>query len=393
MTDYVYEGNLIQMVKILFLVESLAGGGAEKVLSDIVCNLNKNKYEVTVCTITDGDIYQDKVSRACEYCSFLRKSDYEAGGFRKLAYWIKLQIIYRLPAQWVYRIFIRRKYDIEVAFIEGFATKLIAASTNHTSKKFAWVHTDIIRNAYADSCYKSLNEQKRTYRHYDSIVCVSKSVREVFLQKMRISKNVVVRYNPVNELEIVQQSSENISVSKESGILLGTVGRLEQQKGYLRLLRCVDALHREGYDLELWIIGEGSQRREMEKYIQEHHMEGIIKLLGFQQNPYKYVNKCDFFICSSYAEGFSTAATESLILGKPIMTVDCSGMKELFGGEHCGEIVPNTDADLYKLLKRIANKEIITAQYEQAVRRRAVQFSMRQRMLEIENIFNMRERL
>ena len=60
------------MKKVLFFVESLAGGGAEKVLADIVKNLDHNKYDVTVCTVSDGGIYQAEVEKYCDYKALLK---------------------------------------------------------------------------------------------------------------------------------------------------------------------------------------------------------------------------------------------------------------------------------------------------------------------------------
>ena len=77
------------MKKILFFLESLAGGGAEKVLTDIVCHLDKTKYDITVCTVTDGDVYEKRIAPICRYCSFLKTTDYRAGGIRKALFWAK----------------------------------------------------------------------------------------------------------------------------------------------------------------------------------------------------------------------------------------------------------------------------------------------------------------
>ena len=147
------------MKRVLFFLESLSGGGAEKVLSDIVGNLNPEEYQVTVCTVTDGDIYQEKVSCSCTYKSFLEIKNYNEGGLKKVIFWLKIKMIYNFPARWIYKWFIREKYDIEIAFIEGYATKLIAASSNSKSRKVAWVHTDLLRNAYADKCYLNHKQQ------------------------------------------------------------------------------------------------------------------------------------------------------------------------------------------------------------------------------------------
>lgn len=376
------------MKKVLFFIESLAGGGAEKVLSDIVCNLNQNEFDVTVCTVTDDDVYQEQVSRVCNYLSLLHKKDYNAGGIKKVLFWIGIKLIYLLPAAFIYRFFLNEKYDVEVAFVEGFATKLIAASSNSKSKKIAWVHTDMIQNAYADSYYKTMGEHIVTYKKFQKIVCVSQNVMTAFIQKFGIKENVCVQYNPVDENKIISMSEENVPLIRRGRVLLGTIGRLENQKGYIRLLECIRKVSVQESGFEVWIIGDGSQREELEDYIQKNNLTDIVKLVGFQKNPYKYIKNCDAFICSSYAEGFSTAATESLILGKPIFTVDCAGMEELFGDKKCGIIVANSDDALYGLLRRIVLGDIHIERYYSDVMARAKDFRIFSRIQEIESLLN-----
>lgn len=377
------------MKKILFFLESLAGGGAEKVLTDIVCHLDKTKYDITVCTVTDGDVYEKRIAQVCRYCSFLKTADYRAGGTKKILFWARIKLIYGLPAKVVYKHFFRESYDIEIAFIEGFATKIIAASPNSKSKKIAWVHIDLSQNSYADKYYSNLDEQRAAYKRFNRILCVSESVKEAFEQKLFSDASVCVQYNPVDEKYILQQAGEALSVQRpENGLLLGTVGRLEQQKGYPRLLKCAKRLRDEGHRFTLWIIGKGSQQEELEQYVHENDLGDVVKLLGFHKNPYKCLNQCDAFICSSYAEGFSTAATESLILGKPVFTVECAGMQELIGDSHSGVIVPNTDEALYDLMEKLVSGQFDLAQYTQAAKKRGQDFSMSMRIAEIDNILS-----
>ncbi len=376
------------MKKVLIFIESLAGGGAEKVLSDIVANLDREKYDVTVCTVTDGDIYQEKVAKYCNYCTFLHISDYHAGGFRKIRFWIQMKLIYKMPASLIYRNYFKNKYDIEIAFVEGFATKLIAASNNPLSKKIAWVHIDMQNNPYADSCYKSHVTQVAAYRKFDKVLCVSKSVKNAFSEKFFNSENTLIQYNPVDEKNILIKSEEQIDLEIDKKPVLVTVGRLEQQKGFLRLVDCAKAAKDRGADFSIWIIGEGSQRALLEKKIKEDHLEQNVHLLGFQSNPYKFISKADAFICSSYSEGFSTAATEAIILGKPIFTVDCAGMRELFGSEECGKIVKNNDQALSDLVIELALKTIDIQKYSTAAKNRGLSFRLQNRMTEIENIFD-----
>lgn len=376
------------MKKVLFFLESLSGGGAEKVLTDIVRNLDPMKFAVTVCTISDEGIYQSQVSEKVRYRSILRKQDFRSGFCKRLLYRIKYKMIYTLPAAWVYRWLFREKYDIECAFIEGFATKLISASSNSESRKIAWVHIDMERNPYAQNSFRTMEAHREAYRRYDTICCVSQSVKEVFRNMIMDDKRVIVQYNPVDSAEVQRKGREEIDLIPNSKLQLGTIGRLTEQKGYIRLLDCLGKLRRDHPDFSLWIIGEGSQRPELEKRIAQYSLENNVRLLGFHENPYKYMHRCDAFVCSSYAEGFSTAATEALILGKPVFTTECAGMRELFGSEQCGEIVENTDEALEMMLRNLLSGTWKAEDYADAVKRRGEAFDIKKRMAQIEALLD-----
>ena len=376
------------MKKVLFFLESLSGGGAEKVLTDIVRNLDPEKFDVTVCTITDEGIYQSRVAEKVRYWPLLRQQDCRKGFMKRLMYQIRYKMIYSLPAFCVYRWLFREKYDVECAFVEGFATKLLSASSNPESRKLVWVHTDMERNPYAQNSFPSMEAHREAYRRYDTICCVSESVKEVFQKMILKDERVIVQYNPVDSEDVQRKGREEIDLVPNSKLQMGTIGRLTEQKGYIRLLDCLGKLRREFSDFSVWIIGEGSQRSELEERILRYSLEDNVQLLGFHENPYKFMYRCDAFICSSYAEGFSTAATEALILGKPVFTTECAGMRELFGSEQCGEIVPNTDEALEMMLRNLLSGTWKAEDYADAVNRRGEAFDIKKRMAQIEALLD-----
>ena len=131
------------------------------------------------------------------------------------------------------------------------------------------------------------------------------------------------------------------------------MGRLTHQKAYDRLLRVHKRLQQEGFDYDLWILGEGEGRPMLEQFIEKNDLADSVRLFGFQDNPYPFVNAADLLVCSSRYEGFSTFVTEGLILGKPIVTTDCAGMRELLGDSEFGLITENSEDGLYFGLKQI----------------------------------------
>ena len=374
------------MKKIIFFLESLAGGGAEKVLTDLVKHIDKSKFDITVATVVDVGVYTEEVKKNCKYFNFLQNPNECNTLLSKLMYKIKYKLIYKLPSSWVYKIFIKEMYDIEVGFVEGFAAKIISKSNNSKSKKITWVHVDPVNRDYADKYYKSQKNQIESYKKFDQVVCVSKSVKAAFEQKMYKDDRIVVKYNPVDSESVFAKSNEICEITRPNKMIIGTVGRLTNQKGYDRLLNVVKNLKNDGLDFELWIIGEGKKRPELEQYILENNLSDTVKLLGFRKNPYKFIKMCDLFVCSSRAEGFSLAIAESIILGLPIISTDCAGPNELLDFGEYGMIVKNDETSLYEGLKRLIVDKSLLMRYKKKSLERKEIFNISTAIKEIEKI-------
>ena len=92
----------------------------------------------------------------------------------------------------------------------------------------------------------------------------------------------------------------------------------------------------------------------MKKYSEKYELTDYVTLLGYQENPYKYIARCDLFVCASAREGFSTAATEALITGTAICTVNVSGMREMLGEDNeYGIVTENDDISLLNGIKGV----------------------------------------
>ena len=105
-------------------------------------------------------------------------------------------------------------------------------------------------------------------------------------------------------------------------------------------------------------------------------MTDSVTFLGYQTNPYKYVAKCDLFVCASHSEGFSTAATEALIVGTPVVTTLVSGMKELLGKHNeWGIVTENDEESLYQGIKRVLDDPKLLAHYKEKAAQRGKMFS------------------
>ena len=329
------------MKKILFFINTLHGGGAEKVLVDLVNNMNPEKYRITVQTLIDAGAHKNVLKDHIHYKAILKNA--------KLSKWV----IKLMPAKLVYNLFVKDNYDYEVAFLEGYPTRIIAKSTNRNAKKIAWLHTDLFRFPDSENAFTGYFTEKAAYQKFDRIVCVSNSVKESLIEKYDIAgSKISTVYNVVDDEQIRLKADQAEGViERPDGPLIVSVGRLIAQKGYDRLLRIHKSLMDDGLQHTLWIVGEGEKRPELEAYIQENNLQNVL-LLGFQNNPYVYMAKADLFVSSSVAEGFSTVITESVVLGVPVLSTNTAGACEPVEAPRCSVVV-ETEEELYQSIKRV----------------------------------------
>lgn len=355
--------------RVLFIIESLAGGGAEKVLSVLIKHFNYEKYEVTVCPIVDEGIYCEEVKK---YVSHYKPIiSYKSTSLNRLWNKIKYKLVYSyLPLSLVYKWFIPQGNNVEIAFCEGYVTKLLSHA-NSKAKKIAWVHTDLRDNPWPLKLgiYKDTDEEKRAYSIFNKIVCVSQSARQSFYNIYGLEDKTITIYNPIDINEIRSKIGQK-RIGQDGVVKLISVGRLVPQKGFDRLLKVVKHLHDNGYFIHLLILGEGGERETLEKFVESHDMQSYVSLPGFSENPYQEMSESDLFVCSSRAEGFSLVIAEAMVLGIPVISTYCSGPNELLQEGKLGMLVENSEEGLYYGIKDAFNSLTKMKNYAKAAQGR-----------------------
>ena len=363
------------MIKILFFIETLKSGGAEKVMIDLVNHMDQTKFDITVQTVwmCDAEKY---LAPGIRY-----KSMYGAENKTN-------HLRYRAEAEsgLAYRLHIKDDYDIECAYIEMGPTKVLSASTNKKAKKLAWVHCDLSKKIKDIDAFVS--KSGKQYRRYDEVICVSETARESFRDLFGDEPPSRVLYNVFDDEGIRKKAQEplGISAQREWPIVVA-IGRLSEEKGCDRLLRISRRLHDDGIDHEIWLVGEGPERVRLEQYAREQQMSDRVKFFGFQSNPYPYLKAADIGVCASHFEGFSTFAVECMILGKPFVTTECSGMQEILGNSQFGLITENQEEALYGGLKRMLTGQQLRDSYAENAVQRGRCFSTERLVQDTESYF------
>lgn len=334
------------MKKVLFLIDTLGGGGAEKVLVTLANGLC-DRYDITVQTIFDEGVYREALPAKVKYKPGF--SCFEVN-FRRIVQ----RVMKYMPARILYRWFITEEYDCEVAFLEGASTKIISGGTS-AARRLAWVHIDLMSFPGSIKAFYPIKSAfRRAYNAYDKVCCVSQEAKKALCQVVPGVQHVQVVYNPVNveEIEEKAQIPENLNWIKKC-FTFCAVGRLVEQKGFDRLLEAAACLKQEGEKFEVLIFGEGVRKRELKLQAQQLNLTNIVHFMGYSSNVWYYMKQADAYVCSSRAEGFSLTVAEALALGVPVISTLCTGPIELLDGGKYGILTENSVEGILSGMKQV----------------------------------------
>ena len=351
------------MKKILFLIHDLHQGGAEKVLVNLVNNMDPKQFDITVIALFGGGVNEQFLKPHIHFRAIYPKP------FPGNSHLMKL-----LAPKHLHQMYVKEHYDIEVAYLEGPSARIVSGCTDPNTKTAAWIHCTMKSEKDLAVGFRNSAEARVCYSHFDRGVFVSQSVLEAF-RKFCPMEQMQVLYN-TNESDLILEKADEAAQLPGEGLRWCGMGKLVPVKGYDRMLRIQKRLCSEGYPVHFLALGDGPLRSELEAYVRENGLTDSVTFLGYQTNPYKYVAKCDLFVCASHSEGFSTAATEALIVGTPVCTVDVSGMKEMLGeNNEWGVVTDNNEEALYAGIKALLDDPALLGHYKEKASQRGKTFS------------------
>ena len=288
----------------------------------------------------------------------------------------------------LFRHYIKEKYDIIVSYLEGPSARIVSGCPDDGTRLVSWIHCTIKSQKEVAIGFRNFEESRKCYQRFDCSVFVSSDVQDAFC-KLIFPQNSFILYNVIASDMIIKASQDAISgcIFPDNKYKLVGVGKLEDVKGFERLLSIHKRLLLEDHlPVHTYLLGEGSKRRIMENWVKDNNLYDSITFLGYQTNPYKYIAACDLFVCSSYAEGFSTAATEALIVGTPVITTRVSGMEEMLGDNEYGIITENEEKALYQGIKNMLLIPGRLKHYKQKAQERGMSFNTSQTVRAVENM-------
>lgn len=369
--------------KLVFFLESFSGGGAETVLLRILKYIDRDKFDVVIIVMTP------KGELRSEFYKLGFKIKNVINSKFLILNKIKYKLLYSfIPDYIVCRYLIRGlKADTYIAFTEGYTTKIFSKIKNGETK-ITWVHIDLEKYPWTQNTkiYKGLNEEIEIYKRFNKVVAVSVSVAKSLQTYYNIPTPTII-HNPIDEQQIrsLSMAKHAINIDKNKFNIV-TVGRLVIQKGYNQLINVFYEISKGKQNAMLWIIGEGPERKNLETKIGELKLREKVMMPGYIRNPFPLMKDMDLFVCSSLAEGFSLVIAEAMVLGLPVVSMNCAGPDELTEWGKYGILCDTYSQLKDSILEIISNKKLIVELRQKSLERSKI-FETEKTIREIEKLF------
>ena len=366
--------------KVLFINNSLGGGGAERILIDILRSFNYEMFNVDLVLISGTGVYMKSIPPQVNYLGSVYDQETDIYDFGS----VKDRFDEMKESMEIRRL-VKGNYDTIISYLEGYAARYHHHILDKASNNVSWVHVDLLMNHWSRLCYVSSQQEAAVYAKMDKVVFVSKDILDAFRMLFHYNKeNLMVINNPIDKQRIIR-SAEEYNVEKEVFSFIA-VGRFFRQKRYDRMMHAVKILHDRGCDFCLDILGAGKLEPEIKELTCRLGIEQVVRFHGFVRNPYPHIKKADVMLLSSDAEGFPTVICEAMTLGVPVIGTNVSGTRDLIGDSEYGmltDLSPESFADAMYQLYMNAEKR---SHYAAKSLERAKSFSFEKEMQRIFSI-------
>lgn len=344
--------------KILIIHSSLGGGGAEKVLIDILRHFDYSVYDVTLFLLYKQGIYLDQVPADVH----VKK---EQLSIKPRRYWTRLLLatgIYGLLMKYCARkAFKGDHFDTIISFMEGGAALCHQYLFDKAMRHVTWVHTDLHKYHYTKYLFPWPGQERKFYTRVDEVIFVSNKAKENFILLFGLHKGRII-YNLIDKKRICELAKA-LSPQRNAKVTIVNVGRLVPQKRQERIIEVAAILKGRGIHLDFWILGAGALENELKQMAMDKGVADRVHFYGFIANPYPYIKVADVFLLTSDVEGFPLVVCEAMCLGRAIVSTHITGPTEILDNGKYGILTELSAEDIADKVMNLANDPIKIAKY------------------------------
>lgn len=340
--------------KVLFITPSLCQGGIERSQIIMLQMLDKCKYDLTlflygtdmtllplvpkeVCVVIDKEkphyfrqpkaILLNAIGKLTKLIGFRKQQQkYQ----EKLRVYIHEQKVEH-PAKDLFK---GEEFDVVVSNAIGICTEM---ALHFRSKKYiVWYRASV------DMHHEMLT---RVLPQYNQIMAVSEGVKQMLSDNYPMIRYKITIINDfVSCKEVLEKAGQPCDISVPSDrIVIAACGRFTGEKGFDLAIEAASILKNKGVEFIWYFIGDGTDRAKLEEQIAELGLNNEIVITGFVANPFPIMKQCDIYVQPSYEESFGRTIKEALILGKPVVSTNTAGAREILGDNEYG-LITSIDA-------------------------------------------------
>jgi glycosyltransferase involved in cell wall biosynthesis len=317
--------------KVLLLLPSLAGGGAERVFSILLSHLDRDVFEPHLGLLgAEGEFLEDIPKDVTIHHLNISRARYSLPSIVRLVWKIRPHTVLSTLGY--------------LNLVLGMAKPLLPRTAQL-----------IVREAViASACQRQETRHpqlwkwlyRRFYKQADKVLCLTDSMVNDMAEHFAVPREKLVRiYNPVDIDRIRELGNSDKNPYSGPGPHLVAVGRLTKQKGFDILIDAMPHILERLPNARLTILGQGHLHKDLTRQAQRLGLTESVEFVGFQKNPWTYLRHADLFVLPSRYEGTPNVLLEALALGKSVVAADCPGaMREIQDNDQRLVLVPPENA-------------------------------------------------
>lgn len=368
--------------KILFVINSLGCGGAEKSLVSLLPLFDYDKYDVDLQMLNPGGMF---LALLPEEVCILPQPDYlcwcATGGanFRYMLTRLRVSAGIRSNPQcagkplhdaqkyWKYAAeafdILEKPYDAAIAWGQGNPTHFVAEKVQ-AKRKIAVV------NVNYETAGHNREFDRQFYEAYDVIATVSDPLREIMKKVYPEMQNKIVTLYDVRNQKLIERmaQAENPYEKRDGETILATVGRMVQQKGYDLAVEAARILAERGFSFRWYLVGDGPERSTVEKMIAQYGLQKQVICVGAKENPYPYMKHADIYVQTSRFEGFCLTLCEARALCVPPVSTNFDVVHDQLRHEENGLIAAMTPESIADNVQRLMEDGSLYGQIKENLR-------------------------
>ncbi len=360
--------------RVLFVIDSLHSGGAEKSLVSLLSLFDYENYEVDLLTFKEGGLYVPLLSEnvrlidspdifskmKLSILDLIKRKDFKFALWRvntsiTLRYKPKVRKI-KHGAQLMWTRLdnvipkLEKEYDVAIAYSQGTPTYYVSEKIV-SKKKLCWVNTDYSKAGY------SKEFDRKYYKKFNYIIAVSEKNREILKNVYpEFEGKIKVVYDIISSKLVRNLSLKSKGYEDEfSGVRILTIGRHVYLKGYDMAIEAARLLKEEGINFRWYSIGEGILTSKLKQKVKQYRLSENFIFLGTFTNPYPFIKECDIYCQPSRFEGFGMAIAEAKMLNKPSVVTKFDVAYDQINNNKNGVLVEMSPNSIANGIKKVMN--------------------------------------